>query len=434
MGRTRTLTTGRVRPKWSHPLLRNCAFLFVGGPTPQGFAPQGQTFASLQSGAIATVTPIGPANRSGSTTGSIFLIGNTGLSSTTAYTLIAYGTVTGSATYSALDDDNSTTRRYQFRINGSTGKVEFIPFDGSSNAIATVTFPTGLSAADMQRGFTMGAAAEPGRFAAMQNGAISELKNALSPGSPTDSVLVGARKTNVQGWNTGGISVSGVFLRAWANDELRAWAADPLQIIEWVDDDGDDTTDATAPSSSLSGSAAATSSGAGSLTTAISLAGAASVQASSTAALTTAVQLAGSAVAQSSGSGTIPGGAASLAGSASAAASGAAALSTSVLMAGAATVQASAAASLTTSISLAGAAVAQASAANLSTSPAPRIYATTIMRITTTNRRANLGAVLNAAAPIRSTGLNVATILNAAPMNRAADIGPATLNRTVSFP
>lgn len=65
---------------------------------------------------------------------------------------------------------------------------------------------------------------------------------------------------------------------------------------------------------------------------------------------------------------------------------------------------------------------------------APRVYATTIMRITTTNRRADLGAVLNAAAPIRSTGPNVATIMSPAPVNRAADLGPATLNRTVSFP
>jgi hypothetical protein len=42
--------------------------------------------------------------------------------------------------------------------------------------------------------------------------------------------------------------------------------------------------------------------------------------------------------------------------------------------------------------------------------------------------------MLNAAAPIRSTAPNVATILSAAPVNRSADIGPATLNRTVSFP
>jgi hypothetical protein len=65
---------------------------------------------------------------------------------------------------------------------------------------------------------------------------------------------------------------------------------------------------------------------------------------------------------------------------------------------------------------------------------APRVYMATIMRITTTNRVTALGAVLNAAAPIRSTGPNAATILDAGAVNRAADVGPATLNRTVSFP
>jgi hypothetical protein len=184
----------------------------------------------------------------------------------------------------------------------------------------------------------------------------------------------------------------------------------------------------------LDGAASGAASATGALSTSISLAGAANAQASGTGALTTSVRLAGSAVAQANGSGTIPGGAASLVGSAITAASGSATLSTSVLMAGAASAQASAAAALTTSISLAGAAVAQASAANLSMSPAPRVYAATIMRITTTNRRADLGAVLNVAAPIRSTGLNVATILSAAPVNRAADLGPVTLNRTVRFP
>lgn len=65
---------------------------------------------------------------------------------------------------------------------------------------------------------------------------------------------------------------------------------------------------------------------------------------------------------------------------------------------------------------------------------APRVNVATIMRITTTNRAASLGAVLNATASIRSTGPHVATIMSAGAVNRAADLGPATINRTVSFP
>jgi hypothetical protein len=65
---------------------------------------------------------------------------------------------------------------------------------------------------------------------------------------------------------------------------------------------------------------------------------------------------------------------------------------------------------------------------------APQMYAVTIMRITTMNKQTDLGIALNKTAAISSTSPNAVTILSAAPENHTAELGPATLNRTVIFP
>jgi hypothetical protein len=65
---------------------------------------------------------------------------------------------------------------------------------------------------------------------------------------------------------------------------------------------------------------------------------------------------------------------------------------------------------------------------------APQLYAVTIMRISTTNKQTDLGSVLNKTAAISSTSPNAVTILSTASENHTAELGPATLNRTVIFP
>lgn len=64
----------------------------------------------------------------------------------------------------------------------------------------------------------------------------------------------------------------------------------------------------------------------------------------------------------------------------------------------------------------------------------PQVYAFTIMLATTTNRRADLGAALNLRTALPAHDTDLATIMTTAPVNRTAALGPASINRAVSFP
>jgi hypothetical protein len=415
---------------WSNPITQGLAFAFVHGAAAMGYCVNGQNYLPYV-GATPSPTPVGMGARSTSTSTRAYSIGNHGITSTN-YSLFAVGTAGSGVTQSAIDADNSSPRYFQFRI--SANKVEFIPFNTSAAVTGQPVIANALTAAELARGFTMGATASPTRTAAFQNGQIATATPsnliAMSGGTP---ISIGARSTGVTGWSTGALAMVAAWSRTLSDAEMLSLAANPWQIFK-------------APNRRLLVSLATTTD-----TNVSPAAG--------------ALALTGYAptVAQSANRSAAPGaGALAFTGYAPTVTR---TVTTSVQpLAGtltftgfAPTVARTANANVTPgagSLTLTGYAPAVVRSASLVVSPAPavlvlagyaplitqgadnapRVNVATIMRITTTNSTASLQAAANVAARIRSTGPNLETIIDAGAVNRAADLGPATINRTVSFP
>jgi hypothetical protein len=394
---------------WSNPITQGLAFAYVHGAAAMGFCVGGQNLANYVAASLVP-TPIGTGARSASLTSRAYTIPQHGLT-TTNYSLFAVGTATSTtSTQSAIDADNSSPRYFQFRINAA--KVEFIPFSTSVTVTGQPSFPIAMTAAELARGFTMGATASPTRTAAFQNGQIATATptNLIAP-TQSLPLSIGARSggSGTLGWNTGGLAMVAGWSRTLSDAEMLSLAANPWQIFK-------------APNRRLLVALATTTD------TNVSPAPG-------------ALALTGYAptIAQSANRSVSP------------------AVGALTLTGYAPTITRTANVSVTPgagSLTLTGYAPTVTRTANQSVQPgaggltltgyaplitqgadnAPRVNVATIMRITTTNSTANLGAVANAVAPIRSKGPNLGTILDAGAVNRAADLGPATINRTVSFP
>lgn len=418
---------------WSNPITQGLAFAYVHGAAAMGFCVGGQNVANYVAASLVA-TPVGTGARSASLTSRAYTIPQHGLTSTN-YSLFAVGTATSTtSTQSAIDADNSSPRYFQFRINAA--KLEFIPFSTSVTVTGQPAFPIAMTAAELARGFTMGATASPTRIAAFQNGQIATATptNLIAP-TQSLPLSIGARSggSGTLGWNTGGLSMVAGWSRTLSDAEMLSLAANPWQIFK-------------APNRRLLVSLATTtdtnvSPAAGGL----ALTGYAPTVAQSanrsaapgagalaftgyaptvTRTVTTSVQpLAGAltfagfapTIARTANANVGPGGGAL------------------TLTGYAPTVARSA----SLAVSPAPAALVLAGYAPLITQGAdnaPRVNVASLMRITTTNSTGSLQAAANVAARIRSTGPNLETILDAGAVNRAADLGPATINRTVSFP
>ena len=235
MAHPRVLPTGRARLNMRHPSLRGATLAMQIGPSAVGFAANGQQVYQC-TGGTPVVTPLGMAQRTNSVSSAIFTTASDilGASATTSYTLLVIGTASNSGIYSAVDHDNSSTRRFQFRLNN--GKVELIIFDGGNGLITTLTAPAAMSAADSAAGFLMMATVEPKRIAIVQNSTVVEAAISTAAGAPSSGLWIGARQAGNQGWTTGGLSYVIIWPRAMATAELQTIAADWTSWVEWDDD------------------------------------------------------------------------------------------------------------------------------------------------------------------------------------------------------
>lgn len=393
---------------WSNPITQGLAFAFVHGAAAMGFAASGQNYLPYV-GATQQPTPLGTGARSTSTSTRAYSLSNHGLT-TTNYSLFAVGTAASGVTQSAIDADNSSPRYFQFRITGN--KVDFIPFNTSAAVTGQPVMATALTAAELARGFTMGATASPTRTAAFQNGQIAT----ATPSSMIAPTLalplsIGARATGATGWSTGALAMVAGWSRTLSDAEMLSLAANPWQIFK-------------GPNRRLLIAAA----GAGPVDTPVTPgAGALAL----TGYAPTVAQSVNQTAAPAAGALTLTGYVPSV--TRTAHVSTTPGTGSLTLTGYAPTVTRTTSQTLQPSpggLTLTGYAPLITQGAD----NAPRVNVATLMRITTTNRTANLGGVLNLAAPIRSTGPNVATIMRAGAVNSTADLGPATINRTVSFP
>jgi hypothetical protein len=216
-----------VQIDWSNPITRGLAFAFIHGVVAFGFCVSGQN-AITYTGATSAPTPIGLGAKSTSTSSRAYNLGNNGISGTN-YSLFAIGTAGSGTTQSAIDADNASPRYFQFRLNA--GKVEFIPFNTSAAVTGQPAFSTALTAAELSRGFTMGATASATRTAAFQNLQVATATPSSLISIPAGTNFsIGARATGATGWTTGGLS--GVY--GWsvtkADSEMLSLAANPWQI------------------------------------------------------------------------------------------------------------------------------------------------------------------------------------------------------------
>jgi len=87
----------------------------------------------------------------------------------------------------------------------------------------------------MSRGFTMGGVVSPTRTAAFQNGTlIPGVALTGTPVTPTVSIAlrVGSRQTGTQLWNTGGLMLVVVWVRALTDAEMVSLADNPWQLFK----------------------------------------------------------------------------------------------------------------------------------------------------------------------------------------------------------
>lgn len=218
----------------SNPLTAGLVFAYVCSTTALGFGEDGRSqlfyynSGGIQEG-ISIITPIGRAVQA--LAGSSYAVNSPTQYSvkTGVYSLFAVGTATSSVVQSALDDDDGTSRKFQFRLNN--GKAEFIPFN-SGGVAADVIAPTALSAASLANGFTMGATINATTAAVYQNG---QKTSAAASGvlAPNSVICIGARKTGTnQVWGTGGLSLVAMWNRTLSDVEMQLLNDNPWQLFK----------------------------------------------------------------------------------------------------------------------------------------------------------------------------------------------------------
>jgi len=236
---------GRVQIDWNNPIARGLVFAYV--VTATGLVGYGSNGANnvpfvatygLQFGnaiGAAVVTPQGYGAKTLIASNPIVTLPDFPAAQSSSFSLFALATGPASGTQSVIDDDDGSTRRYQFRLNA--GKVEFIPFNSVGGQ--TITVPSALTAAELARGFAMGASAGPSRYAVLQGSQIASATPSGALLTPTAKPTIGARKSGTQQYALGGLSLLCLWSRTLADDELRSLAVDPWQLFASADD-GDD--------------------------------------------------------------------------------------------------------------------------------------------------------------------------------------------------
>lgn len=218
---------------WLNPITRGLVIAYVlGGSGAFGYGDDGRTqLPYLNTSSIVTATPVitnlGFGAKIANTNYPILNLTQRSLANGT-YSLFAAATAPGnSATQSAIDDDDSTTRRFQFRLNGAA--PEFIPFN--SGGAAVIVTGMALPSTSLAGGFTMGATANSTTAAVWSNGRKTSA-NASGILTPNSSVWVGNRKTAANAWVTGAISLMAVWNRVLTDMEMQSLAINPWQLFK----------------------------------------------------------------------------------------------------------------------------------------------------------------------------------------------------------
>ncbi|WP_198116925.1 hypothetical protein [Massilia rhizosphaerae] len=236
--RVRTIQPqSNIQIDWSNPLTQGLVFAYTCGNEVQGWGEDGRN--GIQYVQVSTGNPVGRAINTLSGTGgqllsstSGYLFGSPSQTSVKSgvYSLFSFGTGPSSGIQSALDDDDGTNRRFQFRINA--GKVEFNPFYSGGNG--NVISPVALSATDLATGFAMGATVNGTAYAAYQKG----IKTSGTPMpstalTPNTSIMVGARKVGTtQCWLVGGLMLVAMWNRPLTDAEHASLADNPWQLFQ----------------------------------------------------------------------------------------------------------------------------------------------------------------------------------------------------------
>lgn len=276
----------------------------------------------------------------------------------TEYTYLVVAQLNATAAGFLVNGDNAT-RSFQFRVE-SSGAPTLIGFNtavGTFSATGTV-MPVG----DPQAILVRQTASEVAVFQ----------KGVKTAGVAFSGTIKGQVANEIQIANRIGQNLSGSigmvirWPRALSDAEAKAVTANPAslfksptRVLQFA---------AAVGGATLTGAAAATSSGTGALSTSVPLNGSAAATSSGSGALTTSIRLTGAAATSAAGTGSLST-SVPLSGAATATAVAAGTLTTSIRLAGAAAVVASGSGSITTSIPLTGAAAASASGTGSLTAP-----------------------------------------------------------------
>lgn len=225
-----------VQIDWSNPVTAGLVFAYTMGNEAVGWGEDGRS--NIQYVKVSDGSPFGRCINTLSGTAGQVLSATSGylFASPTqtsiksgAYSLFAFGTSSSNTVQSAIDDDNGSARRFQFRF--SNGKAELIPFYNGGNG--SVTAPVALSAYDLANGFAMGATVNGTAYAIFQKGVKTAGTTLPSTAlTPNSSIAIGVRSTQVQQWLVGGLMLVAMWNRPLTDAEHASLSDNPWQLFK----------------------------------------------------------------------------------------------------------------------------------------------------------------------------------------------------------
>jgi len=219
---------------WSNPITAGLVFAYTMGNEAMGWGEDGRSVVQYQR-SDGTVNGV-PVNTNSGTAVRCLTGSGVGyacsLNQTSAkagsYSLFAFATGSAAGAMSALDDDDGSARRFQFRVNAN--KVELIPFySGGNGSVIAASF---LNAYDAANGFAMGATVNGTSYACYQKGVKASATLGGVALAPNSTISVGARKSTVQQWTSGGIQLVAMWNRPLTDAEHQSLADNPWQLFK----------------------------------------------------------------------------------------------------------------------------------------------------------------------------------------------------------
>jgi hypothetical protein len=217
---------------WSNPITAGLSFAYVCANEAMGYGEDGRSVIQYQR---SDGTVVGKQVNTQSGTGVQPLLSNnyafTTINpsiNTSNYSLFAVATANStSVIQNALDDDDGSSRKFQFRLANGVCGISTFNSGGSGTGFYV---PTALTLTEMNRGFTFGASVTSSRVTVFQN---SQRFSAAASGvvAPNNNFWVGARKGGNQVWLTGGIMLVAAWNRTLTDAEQLSLADNPWQLF-----------------------------------------------------------------------------------------------------------------------------------------------------------------------------------------------------------